>query len=157
VALKNGPIKYMAENKNSKLIKKFFENLGLDTKFELDETEEAYSIILDTEDSGIIIGYHGETLEALQIVLSLMLAKTNEVFKRVSIEVGDYKKNREAWLEKLAFDAKDKAIFGKKEVYLTELKAWERRVVHMILQDDEEVVTESTGEGRDRMLVVKPR
>jgi spoIIIJ-associated protein len=157
VVLPNGKKKYMAENKNTKLIKKFFESLGIEPSLEAVESDESISITLDTNDSGIIIGYHGETLEALQIVLSLMLAKESGVFKRVSIEVGDYKKNREAWLEKLAFDAKDKALFGKKEVYLTDLKAWERRVVHMILQNDEEVITESSGEGKDRVLVIKPK
>jgi len=147
----------MAVNKNLKLIKKFFESLGVDSKFEVKEEEEVINVSLETDDSGIIIGYHGETLEALQIVLSLMLAKEMGEFKRVSIEVGDYKKNREQWLEKLALDAKDKALFGKKEVILTELKAWERRVVHMILQNDDEVVTESSGEGKDRVLIVRPK
>jgi len=147
----------MAEYKHLKLIQKLFKDLGIDAKLSVSEDEEVTSISLDTEDTGIIIGYHGETLEALQIIISLMLAKTSGEFKRVSLEVGDYKKNREEWLERLAMDAKDKALFGKKEVYLTDLKAWERRVVHLILQDDEQVATESTGEGKDRVLVVKPK
>jgi spoIIIJ-associated protein len=147
----------MAESKNNKLIKKFFDSLGIDSKYEISEDKESVSINMETNDTGIIIGYHGETLEALQIVLSLILAKSSGEFKRVSIEVGDYKKNREEWLEKLALDAKDKALFNKKEVVLTELKAWERRVVHMILQTDEEVITESSGEGKDRVLVIKPK
>ena len=147
----------MAEYKHIKLIKKFFESLGLTPKMEVSVQDDIVSVVLETEDTGIIIGYHGETLEALQIVLSLMLAKESGEFKRVSVEVGDYKKNREEWLEKLALDAKEKALFGKKEVYLTDLKAWERRVVHMILQEDEEVITESSGEGKERVLIIKPR
>lgn len=147
----------MAEYKHKKIIKKFFESLGVDSKINVTEDEEIISVALETEDTGIIIGYHGETLEALQIVLSLVLAKEEGEFKRVSVEVGDYKKNREEWLEKLALDAKEKALFGKNEVYLTDLKAWERRVVHMILQNDEEVLTESSGEGKDRVLIIKPK
>lgn len=147
----------MAENKTQKTIKKFFDSLGIDSKFKISEDEEIISVSMETEDTGIIIGYHGETLEALQIVLSLILAKETGEFKRVSIEVGDYKKNREEWLEKLALDAKEKALFGGKEVVLTDLKAWERRVVHMLFQNDEEVVSESSGEGRDRVLVIKPK
>jgi spoIIIJ-associated protein len=147
----------MAEYKYTKQIKKFFETLGIETKLEISEEEDIVSIILDTNDTGIIIGYHGETLEALQIILSLILAKESGGFRRVSVEVGDYKKNREEWLHKLALDAKEKALFGKKEVYLTDLKAWERRVVHMALQNDEEVITESSGEGKERVLIVKPK
>jgi spoIIIJ-associated protein len=147
----------MAEFKYTKQIKKFFDALGIEAKMDISEEEGIISIVLETDDTGIIIGYHGETLEALQIVLSLILAKESGEFKRVSLEVGDYKKNREEWLQKLALDAKEKALFGKKEVYLTELKAWERRVVHMVLQDDEEVSTESSGEGKERVLIIRPK
>ena len=143
--------------KVEKLIKDFFVSLGIDAGMEISEDEEAISVVLETEDTGIIIGYHGETLESLQLVLSLLLAKANGEFKRVSVEVGDYKKNRTEWLERLALDAKERALTEGKEVYLSELKAWERRVVHLLLQDDKEVVSESSGEGKDRVLVIKPR
>jgi len=85
------------------------------------------------------------------------LAKENGEFKRVSIEAGDYKKNRTEWLERLALDAKERALSQGKEVYLSELKSWERRVVHLLLQDDKEVTSESSGEGKDRVLVIKPK
>jgi len=149
----------MAETnkKTEKTIKKFFVSLGIDADFDLVEDEEAIGVTLETEDTGIIIGYHGETLEALQLVLSLLIAKERGEFKRVSLEVGDYKKNRSEWLERLALDAKERALSENKEVYLSELKAWERRVVHLLLQDDKEVVSESTGEGKDRVLVIKPK
>nr|MBI5455748.1 KH domain-containing protein [Candidatus Levybacteria bacterium] len=148
----------MAKSKTQeKTIKKFLDLLGLDTSFKMSEEEGTISLILETQDSGIVIGYHGETLEALQLILSLILAKESGEFKRVSIEVGDYKKNREEWLEKIALDAKEKALTENKEVYLSDLKPWERRVVHLLLQDDKEVISESTGEGRERVLVVKPR
>jgi len=149
----------MAEKtkKTEKTIKDFFTSLGIDGDFKISEDEEAISVTLETEDTGIVIGYHGETLEALQLVLSLILAKQTGEFKRVSLEAGDYKKNREEWLEKLAMDAKERAVSQNKEVYLSELKSWERRVVHLLLQDDKEVVSESSGEGKDRILVIKPR
>lgn len=148
----------MAKDKaQEKTIKKFFDLLGLDTDFKISEEDGIISLTLETQDSGIVIGYHGETLEALQLILSLILAKESGEFKRVSIEVGDYKKNREEWLEKIALDAKEKALTENKEVYLSDLKSWERRVVHLLLQDDKEVVSESTGEGKERVLVVKPR
>jgi spoIIIJ-associated protein len=149
----------MAEKtvKIEKTIKNFLTSLGIDAKAEITEDEEAISIVLETEDTGIIIGYHGETLEALQLVLSLLVAKVRGEFKRISLEVGDYKKNRSEWLERLAFDAKERALSENKEVYLSELKSWERRVIHLLLQDDKEVASESTGEGKDRVLVIKPK
>jgi spoIIIJ-associated protein len=143
--------------KQEKLIKSFFVSLGIEATMEITEDEEAIAVALETEDTGIVIGYHGETLEALQLILSLILAKENGEFKRVSIEVGDYKKNRTEWLERLALDAKERALSQGKEVYLSELKSWERRVVHLLLQDDKEVTSESSGEGKDRVLVIKPK
>lgn len=143
--------------KTEKIIKDFFKLLGVDAEIEISEDKEAISVTLKTDDTGIIIGYHGETLEALQLILALILAKESGEFKRVSVEVGDYKKNREEWLEKVALDAKEKALSENKEVFLSDLKAWERRIVHLFLQDDKEVVSESSGEGKDRVLVIKPR
>ncbi len=140
-----------------KTIKKLFDLLGIKAEFTIAEDEEAISVSLETDDTGMIIGYHGETLEALQLVLSLVLAKELGEFKRVSLEVGDYKKNRTEYLEKLALDFKERAIASGKEVYISDLKSWERRIVHMLLQNDEEVVSESSGEGKDRVLVIRQK
>ncbi len=143
--------------KIEKIIKEFFASLSIDAKFDITEDDESISVSLETEDTGMIIGYHGETLESLQLVLALYLAKQTGEFKRVSIEVGDYKKNRTEWLERLALDAKERAVSQGKEVYLSDLKSWERRVVHLLLQNDKEVSSESSGEGKDRILVIKPK
>ena len=85
------------------------------------------------------------------------MLKKEENLKESLLEVGDYKKNRTEWLERLALDAKERAISENKEVYLSDLKSWERRVVHLLLQDDKEVISESSGEGKDRVLVIKPK
>ena len=146
-----------ANKKQDKIIKDFFVSLGIEAKLEITEDKEVIGIVLETEDTGMVIGYHGETLEALQLVLSLILAKENGEFKRVSVEAGDYKKNRTEWLERLALDTKERVLTEGKEIYLSELKSWERRVVHLLLQDDKEVVSESSGEGKDRVLVIKPK
>jgi len=137
-------------------IKNFFQTLGIDANLDILETEEEIKISVESEDSGMIIGYHGETLEAIQLILSLILAKKRGSFKRVSVEVGDYKKNREEWLKKTAEEAKQKVLQGE-EVRLTDLKSWERRVIHLILSDDKEVISESMGEGKDRTLVIRPK
>ncbi len=150
----------MAKKENKKIkdtAEKLFKLLEIEGGFEISETEEAIEINLDTQDSGIVIGYHGDTLESLQLVLSLCFAKQTGEFKRVSIEVGEYKKKREEWLKTLALETKEKVLSQNKEVYLSDLKSWERRVVHLLLQDDQEVVSESIGEGKDRVLVVKPK
>lgn len=119
--------------------------------------DDSADIVLETEESGLIIGYHGEILEALQLMISLMASKKIGRFIRVSVEVGDYKKNRTEYLERLAQQTKDRVLDENRPHTLSELKSWERRIVHLALQDDDEVTSESMGEGRDRVLVVKPR
>lgn len=149
------------DKKQSKIVQDTTEELlkllEIQGDFEVSQTEEAIEINLNTEDSGIVIGYHGDTLESLQLILSLCLARKFGEFKRVSIEVGEYKKKREEWLKNLAAETKDRVLAENKEIYLSDLKSWERRVVHIILQNDQEVVSESIGEGKDRVLVVKPK
>jgi spoIIIJ-associated protein len=149
------------DKKQSKIVQNTTEELlkllEIQGDFAILETEEAIEINLNTEDSGIVIGYHGDTLESLQLILSLCIARKLGEFKRVSIEVGEYKKKREEWLKNLAAETKDRVLAENKEIYLSDLKSWERRIVHLILQDDQEVVSESVGEGKDRVLVVKPK
>ena len=105
----------------------------------------------------MIIGYHGEVLESLQLILSLSVAKKLGRFVRVSIEVDGYKKNRTEYLHNLAEQVKERVLADNQEQVLSSLKSWERRVIHLYLQNDEQVTSESTGEGKDRVLVVKPR
>jgi spoIIIJ-associated protein len=120
-------------------------------------SEESIDVSLETNDTGVVIGYHGEVLESLQLVLALCVSKKIGRFVRVSLEVGDYKKNRTEWLEHIAAQAKEQALQEGKAISLPSLKSWERRIVHMHLQNDAAVISESVGEGRERTLVVKPK
>lgn len=144
-------------NNIEKIVKDFFDSLKLEGTYKVEEKDEVIEVLMETEDTGMIIGYHGETLEALQLILGFCIAKETEEYKRVSIEVGDYKKNRTEWLENLARETKEKAITQEREVHLHDLKSWERRIIHLILQEDGEVESESQGEGKDRILVIKPK
>lgn len=151
------------DKKEIKIIKNTTEELlkllDVDGDFEILETAdgESVDIALNTKDTGVVIGYHGDTLEGLQLVLSLCIAKKLGRFVRVSIDVGDYKKNRTEWLKTLALETKERVLSEGKEIAIPELKSWERRIVHLLLQEDSDVVSESQGEGRDRVLVVSPR
>lgn len=149
----------MAQSKKTteEKIKEVFAQLGIEDSFEVTESEESIEVIVDSEDPGMIIGHHGDTLDSLQLMLSLLIAKDSENFKRVHLEVGDYKKNRSDYLKNLAEQTKERALSENREIFLPNLKPWERREVHMFLSEDQEVMSESVGEGKDRTLVVKPR
>jgi len=140
-----------------KLIEKLFSLLEIEGTFSLEEKDEILEVLMETKDTGIVIGYHGEVLESLQLILSLAIAKKIGRFIRVSIEVDEYKKNRTEYLNTLAMQAKERALEENKEQVLSSLKSWERRIIHMYLQNDDQVMSESAGEGKERVLIVKPK
>ena len=92
-----------------KVITGVLKALEIEGDFSVSVQEEVIEVVLDTKDSGMVIGYHGEILEALQLILSLCVSKKIGNFIRVSVEVGDYKKNRADWLESLAIQTKEQA------------------------------------------------
>ena len=138
-------------------VEEFFSQLEVEGKTTVEVEGDIVSVLLDTKESGIVIGYHGEILESLEVILSLIISRKLGRFIRVSVEVGDYKKNRSAYLENLALQMKEQALQDKREYTIPHLKSWERRIIHLFLQNDEEVVSQSSGEGRERVLVIRPR
>ncbi len=123
---------------------------------DLDETG-AYQVQIDTEETGLLIGFHGRTLESFQILLSIIVSKKLEAWVKVYVNVGDYREKREETLMHMAQRAAERAISFGKPVELPNLSPGERRVIHLTLGGDERVETESVGEGMNRTLVVKPR
>jgi len=139
-----------------KTAEKLLSLLGIVGNVSVEMQEDIAQVVVETEEGGMLIGYHGETLESFQTILSLVASHELGEFVRVNVEVGDYKRNRVEYLKHLALQAKEQALSQNTGISLS-LKPWERREVHLLLQDDAEVATESMGEGRDRVLVVKPR
>ncbi len=149
----------MAKSKETtkQVIADFFKRLGLDIPLKVKENDESIDVVVEPEDPGLIIGHHGDTLDSLQLIISLIMAKKTGKFKRVTLEAADYKKNRSEYLKSLADQTRERVLQDKKEVYLPDLKPWERRIVHLYFQDDKEVYSESVGEGKERNLVIRPR
>lgn len=123
---------------------------------DIDETG-AYRVHIDTEETGLLIGFHGKTLESFQIILSIVVSKKLESWVKVYVNVGDYREKREEALMYMAQRAAERALASGRPVELTRLSASERRVIHLTLSGDDRVATESIGEGEGRVLVVKPK
>lgn len=116
----------------------------------------AVNIQVDEADSGALIGYHGEKIDALQLIINLMLNQHNLVYTPVQVDINGYRLRRKKSLEELADKAVTKAIESGREILLPHLPSYERRLIHMYLQAREDVTTYSEGEGEDRRLVVRP-
>jgi spoIIIJ-associated protein len=141
----------------TEVVEELIKKLTIQAEVIITASEDSLDVNLQTQESGMIIGYHGETLESLQLILSLAVSKRIGRFLRVMIDVGDYRKQRTEYLEQLANQMKESVLREQRERIVTSLKSWERRVIHLLLQSDDQVITESRGIGRDRVLVIKPR
>ncbi len=122
----------------------------------LDETG-AFRVGVETEETGLLIGHHGKTLESLQLIVGIIVSKKLGRWVKVYVNIGDYREKREEALMHMAQHAADRALALARPVELTRLSPAERRIIHVTLSGDERVVTESLGEGDGRILVVKPK
>lgn len=116
----------------------------------------AYRVRIDTEETGLMIGYHGRTLESFQMLLGMIVAKKLGSWQKIYVNVGDYREKREEALMYMAQRAAERAISSGRPVELSHLSAAERRVIHLTLSGDERVSTVSEGEGFDRKLIINP-
>lgn len=134
---------------------KLLDKIVIKGEVTVDEVEGGFKLNVDTEENALLIGKHGNTLSSFENVLSLIVAKKIGEFVRITVEVGGYRQEREDYLSSLALRLKDEVVETGIEKTVRGLKPWERRVVHLALAEEGDIVTESTGEGRDRVLVIK--
>ncbi|OGI24921.1 MAG: hypothetical protein A3J76_00195 [Candidatus Moranbacteria bacterium RBG_13_45_13] len=111
---------------------------------------------ISTKESDILIGQYGANLRALQHILRALARRKTEDRLRFSLDVNDYHRQRISSLLELAQNLARQAISDKRPVVLRAMSAYERRIVHMELAGNEQVKTESIGEGEERRVVIKP-
>ena len=122
---------------------------------EVSVNENEVSFSLHGEKLGKFIGYHGDNLQALQILLSGLKTR-GEGGIRLFLDVDGYKASRNQAIIDLANKTAEQAVKIERNIHLDPMNAYERRIVHTTLQERDDVTTESTGEGEKRHVVVKP-
>lgn len=148
--------------KEVKVIKKeaeaLLKQIGITSSAEVTGSDEGFIVVLDAgEDNALLIGKHGNTLSSFELILTLIVANKIGEFRRITLEVGSYRAEREQYLVTLADKLKDEVITSGYEKQVRGLKPWERRYLHMYLEEDADVMTESIGEDRERTLVIKKK
>lgn len=114
------------------------------------------SIKLPSDSAGIFVGHHGEGLTALRMIFSLILFQRFSQWPKIHLNVNDYQERREEALRELADGAAQRAVSLQKEIILPNLSSYERRLVHMYLENNDQVTTQSRGEPPLRQLVLIP-
>lgn len=118
--------------------------------------EEEVSADIYGGDPGRLIGKNGRTLAALEQIVNAVVNRREDSNARVNVDVGGYKRRRDERLRQRAQAAADRVRAEGEEVEMEPMSAAERRVVHLAVAADPGVASESTGQGRDRRVVLKP-
>lgn len=136
-------------------IAQFFELGEIEvSEFEGDEGE--LILDLDGEDLSVLIGRHGSTIQSFQQMVSLITSIKLGYKYPVTIDVHGYKSRQKNKLEDLAYKMANKALNQNRKVNLRPMSPYDRRIIHMVLSDEQDVETYSVGEGKDRHVVIKP-
>ncbi len=141
-------------------IKEYLDNLframDIETKvnIEFDEADSSMTIDLEGPDMGILIGKRGQTLDALQYLISLYVNKKSESYIRVKLDTENYRARRKDTLENLAKNIAFKVKRTRRTFTLEPMNPYERRIIHSALQNDKYVATRSEGEEPYRKVVV---
>lgn len=132
--------------------------IDVEAEVAVEETDESFTVSIDAkDDNALLIGKHGNTLSSLEYIIYILVSKNLSTPKRITIEIGGYREERENYLADLANRLKEEVVETGIEKTVRGLKPWERRHIHMALSEDNEVVTESMGEDRERVLIIKKK
>lgn len=126
----------------------------------VEDEQIVIDINVPDEESGLIIGYHGETLMALQYLIGQIVnnkSSDETGWTRIVININGYRDQRELQLKQMAMNAADRAVATGDEIEMPYLTPAERRIIHMELTARKDVSSFSEGEGRDRRLIISPK
>ena len=144
----------MAEENIKKFMEDFIKNLPGETKYEIIKDKEYIKLSVNNEKLGFLIGYRGETLYALQNIISVIAGKGIENKVRVLLDIDNYKEKREKTLEELAQKVAKTVMRTKKPIKLEPMQPYERKIIHSKLQKNERIDTTSVGEEPYRRIVI---
>ena len=116
--------------------------------------DECLYIDITGNDAGYLIGYRGEVLNSIQNVITNVINKNHKEKVKIILNIGGYREKREKDLENLALKIAASVIKTKRNITLEPMSAYERKIIHTKLQDNEKVKTYSVGEEPHRKVVV---
>ena len=138
------------------LLERIVEELGLEASVAVEEGEDEIHADVEGEDVGLLIGRHGQTIDAVQLLCYQAAYQGRQDRKRVSVDAAGYRRRQSESLKRRADMAAEDAVRHGEAVEMDPLGPNERRVVHEHLRDRPEVETYSEGDEPNRYVVVAP-
>ena len=141
------------------VLKRIVDTISDDAQIKMDQSSDGLLFSVKGSDAAILIGKRGQTLEAIQTLVEKIVNKhnNNNGKIRVQVDVEGYLQTRQENLEKLAQKLATKSKRIGKPIALSQMSAYERRIIHLALKNDPGVRTKSRGEGYLRKLVIFPK
>lgn len=130
--------------------------MEINCETEVKENGDTICLNVVGEEASTIIGYRGETLDALQYLCSLLLNGRDKTFRHVVLDAEGYRAKREKTLQRLAHNLEQKVKRTGQPAKLEPMNPYERRIIHTALQGSKYVTTESEGQGHGRHIVISP-
>ena len=139
------------------LLQRMVDLMGLDGEVVIEDCNED-EVVLNVrgDDLGLLIGRNGTTLDAVQLIVAIGANRAVPDGARVIVDAENYRARHRQVIEARAVKLAEDAVASGKEVVVPDLKAYERRLMHLALKDNPTVETYSEGEGDDRVLVISP-
>ena len=130
--------------------------IGVRCRIEIEETDESLTATWYGDDLGILIGRHGQTIDAVQVLANAIAGGSGEERREVVVDAAGYRDRRRRTLESLALRSAEEVVRTGERVELEPMSAAERKIVHTSLEQHAGVTTVSEGEGSNRRVVVEP-
>jgi spoIIIJ-associated protein len=145
----------MFGNRALMFVKDLLEKMNIEAKIYLiEENDEKVVIEIESPDTALIIGKQGQTLEAMQTLANIVMNKSSKKWTKIVIDIEDYRNRRERSLTYIANKAASQVKKTKRAVVLEPMNPFERRIIHVTLQNDNYVTTESLGDGTFKKVKV---
>jgi len=139
------------------LVQRIVDGIGVPAQVDVEEADETITVTCDGPDLGMLIGRHGQTIDAIQYLANAAMYRgQSEERKEVVVDAAGYRARRRASLEALAVRSAERAVSDGEEVELDPMTAVERKVVHIRLKEFDGVETASEGTEPNRFVVIRP-
>lgn len=143
-----------AKKEIESFLQSFISKVDTELEYEVKVEDNIIKINVEGKSSGLLIGYRGETLNSLQVILSAIANKKAKERIQVILNIANYKEKREKILEELAEKVSKTVLRTGKNITLEPMSAYERKIIHSKLQGNKRVETYSIGEGENRRIVI---
>lgn len=154
----NGPISEdEMVDMGERILRQIVNSITMDATITTEKSAKKILYSVNGGNSAVLIGKHGQTLEAIQYIVEKCVNKKSQDRVRVQVDVNGYLEKRKSNLESLAVRLAEKSKSNRKPITVGQLNAYERRIIHMALKDDGDVRTESLGNGSIRKLMIFPK